>query len=68
MANDAGEIMTASLGLLAARARAGAVVTVYLAQSKDAAADILRDCWIEAAVRGREKPSDHVPVWIELDA
>ena len=22
---------------------------------------------IEAAVRGREKPSDHVPVWIELD-
>lgn len=32
------------------------------------AADLLTDCWIEAAVRGREKPSDHVPVWIELDA
>ena len=32
------------------------------------AADLLKDCWIEAAVRGREKPSDHVPVWIELDA
>ena len=32
------------------------------------AADLLKDCWIESAVRGREKPSDHVPVWIELDA
>ncbi|MBM1219130.1 exodeoxyribonuclease III [Ponticoccus sp. SC2-23] len=32
------------------------------------AADIMRDCWIEAAVRGGEKPSDHVPVWIDLDA
>ena len=32
------------------------------------AADLLKDCWIEAAVRGREKPSDHVPVWIELAA
>ena len=32
------------------------------------AADLLTDCWIEADVRGREKPSDHVPVWIELDA
>lgn len=32
------------------------------------AADLLDDCWIETAVRGREKPSDHTPVWIELDA
>jgi exodeoxyribonuclease-3 len=32
------------------------------------AADLLKDCWIESAVRGREKPSDHVPVWVELDA
>ena len=32
------------------------------------AADLLNDCWIEAAVRGRDKPSDHVPVWIDLDA
>ena len=32
------------------------------------AADLLKDCWIEADVRGRQKPSDHVPVWIELDA
>ncbi|MEM8979568.1 MAG: exodeoxyribonuclease III [Pseudomonadota bacterium] len=32
------------------------------------AADLLQDCQIDAAVRGREKPSDHVPVWIELDA
>ncbi len=30
-------------------------------------ADLLRDCRIDAHVRGREKPSDHVPVWIELD-
>ncbi|MBT8459147.1 MAG: exodeoxyribonuclease III, partial [Boseongicola sp.] len=32
------------------------------------AADLLQNCWIESAVRGREKPSDHVPVWLELDA
>lgn len=32
------------------------------------AADLLKDCWIEKDVRGREKPSDHVPVWIELAA
>jgi exodeoxyribonuclease-3 len=32
------------------------------------AADRMRDAGIEKAVRGREKPSDHVPVWIELAA
>jgi len=32
------------------------------------AADLLTGAWIERDVRGREKPSDHVPVWIELDA
>ena len=32
------------------------------------AADLMTNCWIEAEVRGREKPSDHVPVWIELAA
>ena len=32
------------------------------------AADLLIDCGIEKDVLGREKPSDHVPVWIELDA
>ena len=32
------------------------------------AADLLQDCWIAAEMRGREKPSDHVPVWIDLDA
>ena len=32
------------------------------------AADLLRDCQIDSAIRDREKPSDHVPVWIELDA
>lgn len=31
-------------------------------------ADLLRDCKIDRAIRGREKPSDHVPVWVELDA
>jgi len=32
------------------------------------AADLLVDVGIDKAVRGREKPSDHVPIWIELDA
>ena len=31
------------------------------------AADRLRDCQIDAQIRGREKPSDHVPIWIDLD-
>ncbi|MEO0703873.1 MAG: exodeoxyribonuclease III [Pseudomonadota bacterium] len=30
-------------------------------------ADLLVDCQIDADVRGREKPSDHVPVWVQLD-
>ncbi len=30
------------------------------------AADRLRDAGVNRAERGREKPSDHVPVWIEL--
>lgn len=32
------------------------------------AADLLTDCGIDKDVRGRDKPSDHVPVWVELDA
>ena len=32
------------------------------------AADLLSDTGIDKAVRGRDKPSDHVPVWIQLDA
>ncbi|MGB8621238.1 MAG: exodeoxyribonuclease III [Paracoccaceae bacterium] len=32
------------------------------------AADLLSGCGIDADIRGREKPSDHVPVWVELDA
>lgn len=32
------------------------------------AADLLRDCGIDRDVRAGEKPSDHVPVWIDLDA
>ena len=32
------------------------------------AADLLMDVRIDKEVRGREKPSDHVPVWVELDA
>ncbi|UWP93136.1 exodeoxyribonuclease III [Aliiroseovarius crassostreae] len=31
-------------------------------------ADMLRDCQIDKEARGREKPSDHVPIWIELAA
>ena len=32
------------------------------------AADLLKDVRIDREVRGGDKPSDHVPVWIELDA
>lgn len=32
------------------------------------AADLLRDAWIEREARGGPKPSDHVPVWIDLAA
>jgi exodeoxyribonuclease-3 len=32
------------------------------------AADMLVDCQIDKDIRGREKPSDHVPIWVELDA
>ncbi len=31
-------------------------------------ADLMTDCQIDAGIRGREKPSDHVPVWVELAA
>ncbi|WP_089994506.1 exodeoxyribonuclease III [Cognatiyoonia koreensis] len=31
-------------------------------------ADLLGNCWIESDLRGRDKPSDHVPVWVELAA
>jgi exodeoxyribonuclease-3 len=31
-------------------------------------ADLLQDCQIDKAVRGGDKPSDHVPVWVMLDA
>ena len=30
------------------------------------AADCLRDSGIDRTERGKEKPSDHVPVWVEL--
>jgi len=32
------------------------------------AADLMQDAGIDRHVRGREKPSDHVPVWIDLAA
>ena len=32
------------------------------------AADLMTDAGIDRHVRGREKPSDHVPVWIDLAA
>ena len=31
-------------------------------------ADLLKDCQIDRHMRGREKPSDHVPIWVELAA
>ncbi len=31
-------------------------------------ADLLEDCQIDAEIRGHEKPSDHVPVWVKLAA
>ncbi len=33
-----------------------------------AAADLMTECQIDSGIRGREKPSDHVPVWIDLSA
>ncbi|MBP9951311.1 MAG: endonuclease/exonuclease/phosphatase family protein, partial [Cypionkella sp.] len=32
------------------------------------AADLLEDCQIDKQVRAGDKPSDHVPVWIDLAA
>ena len=29
--------------------------------------DLLTDCKIDSDIRGREKPSDHVPIWIKLN-
>ena len=31
-------------------------------------ADLLQDCQIDRHVRGWGKPSDHVPIWVKLDA
>jgi exodeoxyribonuclease III len=31
------------------------------------AADCLTACGIDKEIRGREKPSDHVPIWVDLD-
>ena len=31
-------------------------------------ADLMTDVGIDRDVRGRDKPSDHVPVWVELAA
>jgi exodeoxyribonuclease III len=33
-----------------------------------ACADMMTDCQIDKEVRGEEKPSDHVPVWVDLAA
>ncbi len=32
------------------------------------AADILRDCQVDRQPRGKEQPSDHTPIWVQLDA
>lgn len=31
------------------------------------AADMLKDCQVDRIPRGKEKPSDHTPVWVELN-
>lgn len=31
-------------------------------------ADLLSDCQIDRHMRGRDRPSDHVPIWVELAA
>lgn len=31
------------------------------------AADLLQDCQIDKTPRGGEKPSDHTPIWVDLD-
>ena len=31
------------------------------------AADLMTNCRIDKEIRGREKPSDHVPIWVELE-
>ena len=31
------------------------------------AADLLQDCQIDKKPRGGEKPSDHTPIWVDLD-
>ena len=31
-------------------------------------ADLLVDCQVDREMRGRERPSDHVPVWVDLNA
>lgn len=61
MAEDAGQVIDNSLGVLAARSKSGGPVSVYLAQWDGAASDILRDALtpfptaevhpLEAAVR-----------------
>ncbi|SEK51191.1 exodeoxyribonuclease-3 [Roseovarius azorensis] len=32
------------------------------------AADLMTGCGIDRDIRGRDKPSDHVPIWVEIDA
>jgi exodeoxyribonuclease-3 len=32
------------------------------------AADMLQNVGIDKAPRGQERPSDHTPIWIDLDA
>lgn len=31
------------------------------------AADLIKDCQVDRVPRGKEKPSDHTPVWVDLD-
>ena len=44
-----------------------AICKLYTEKTAITAADLLKDCQIDSEIRGREKPSDHVPVWVELE-
>ena len=36
--------------------------------ANEAARSLIRDAGVDTAFRGRERASDHAPVWIELEA
>ncbi|HJW41017.1 MAG TPA: hypothetical protein VJ476_07290, partial [Rhizomicrobium sp.] len=42
-------------------------IRIYHIMLTPQAADRLKSCAIDKYIREREKPSDHVPIWCELD-